>query len=1037
MHPSTPIANPPSGRRVGFLGALLTQTLLLGVAATPAGAVSVEAHPFGIAKFTMQPTEARAVPHGPGIPGYGFANEPYSSTAAGAHPFALTSTLDFTTEEVGASHELTPTHDPKGIVFGLPPGLLANPLAVSRCQLAQAMSGDSCPTDSQVGMFVLHFGNKALLGPIVDLTPEAGQAAELGLETSLHVTFPLTGRIVRTPSGYGLALAGNGLPLLGLVGVETTLWGVPADAAHDPQRGLFCDATNVDQQWDCEGGGLPSGEAPTPFLTMPSDCAAGPQTATVWADSWEEAGRYVRAQSTLPGLTGCEQLPFSPEIEVQPDTLLADAPVGVSVSIKSPTAEGAAMPPTPPLREATITLPQGVSISPAVADGVQACEQTGPHGIDMPTGSNAQGEALDPREIGEGEEIGPNGEGQLAAGHCPEASTVGTAEALTPLLPNPIKGRVYLATPRCGGEGQHACTEQDAVDGDLYRLYVELGDRGEPHDEGVHVKVEGKVQANPATGQLTVHLLENPQLPLSQLRIELNGGPRALLDNPTTCGPAKTTSDMHPWSAPGTTPAPESLLEPGTPDATPSSFYDVTGCALTPALHPGVIAEMTTPRAAHFSAFTTTVTRNDREPNLTQIQLQTPPGLSAMLSSVPLCGEADANTGTCPEASGIGSSLVASGAGSHPYEMPGRIYLTTGHRGAPFGLSIVTDAAAGPLDLGRVVIRARIDINPQTAALTITSDPLPQIVLGVPLRLQRVTLNIDRPRFMFNPTNCVPQQITAAIAGARDASAEVSSAFSVGGCKSLTFRPTLKASTGARRSYTNGTSLDIRLAFPGSQRDTQANLAEVKIALPKHLPSRLTALQSSCSDTVFLADPSSCPRASVAGIARANTPMLPVELAGPVYFVSHGRGAFPSPIIVLQGDGVRLDMIGSTLVDKTGGASIAFRNLPDVPVVSLEAYLPKGPHSVLTANTNLCAPAKTITVEHEVTRRSHGHTVRRTVTMHERVAVSLRMPTELVAQNGAVIRQSTKIEVSGCAMDKATAPVRRRRKTGSAHAQMP
>lgn len=1015
----------PLGRVIlGYLGALLTEALLLCTSAGPAAASGGEANPFGIASFTMQPTETKEVPHGSGITGYGFVNSPYTFTQAGGHPFALTSTLEFTTEEIGEAHELTPTRDPKGMVFGLPPGLLANPLAVSRCQLAQAISGGSCPADSQVGVFVIHLGNRAILGPIVDLTPEAGQAAELGLETSFHMTFPLTGRIVRTTEGYGLALVGNGLPPLGVVGVETTLWGIPAAAVHDPQRGIFCTAANVDQQWSCEGGDLPSGEAPTPFLTMPSDCAAGPQAGAVWADSWEEPGRHVQAQSTLPGPTGCELLPFDPEIEVKPDTLLADAPVGVSVSIKSRTAEGAAAVSTPQLRDATVTLPQGVSISPSVADGLQACEQTGPQGIDMPTGLNAHGEPLEPGEVGEGEEVDPSGEGQLAPGHCPEASTVGTAEARMPLLPNPIKGRVYLATPRCGGPGQRACSEQDAVNGNLYRLYVELGDRDEPHDEGVHVKVEGRVQANPATGQLTVHLLENPQLPLSQLNIDLNGGPRALLDNPTTCGPARTTSDLQPWSAPGTTPAPESLLVPGTPDASPSSFYDVTGCAVTPTLHPGVVAGALTPQAGRFSAFTTTVTRSDREPDLAQIQLHTPPGLSAMLSSVPPCEEANANMGTCPEASGIGSSVVASGAGSHPYEMPGRMYLTSGYKGAPFGLSIVTNAAAGPLNLGKVVIRARIDIDPQTAALTITSDPLPRIVLGVPLRLQRVTLNIDRPHFMFNPTNCNAQRIAATIAGEPGATAQATSPFAVGGCKSLAFKPVLKATTSAHTSYTSGASLDIRLTFPHVERGDEANLAKVKIALPRHLPSRLTTLQNACPDTIFNTNPAACPKASVAGVARAQTPMLPVELRGPVYFVSHGRGAFPSPVVILQGDGVTLDLAGSTLVDGAGIASIAFHSTPDVPVETLEVYLPKGPHSLLTANTNLCALAKKSTVKHRVTRHAHRHTVRRTV--RQQMPASLLMPTELVAQNGAVIHQSTKIDVSGCTVAGAKTATRHR-----------
>jgi hypothetical protein len=990
---------------------LVGAAVLLCCSTASTAAAGIQATPFGIAKFTMQTTQAREVPSGPGIPGYGFVNEPYAFTQAGGHPDALTSTLEFAREEVGEAHVVVPTRDPKGMVIDLPPGMSADPLAVSRCPLAQAMSGESCPVDSQIGVFVLRFGGKALLGPIVDLTPEAGQAAELGLETSFHITFPLNGRVVYRPGGYRLTLVGNGLPALAVVGVETTLWGVPAAAVHDPLRGLVCTAGDVNQQWNCEGGGVSSGEAPTPFLTMPSNCTAGPLTGSVSADSWEEPGRYARARSTLPGMTGCEQLPFNPEITVSPDTLLADEPVSMDVSIKVHQSEYVRAVATPQLRDATVTLPPGVSISPGVADGLQACQPTGPQGIDMPTGLNALGEPLEPDEVGEGEDIGPDEQPRLAPGHCPEASNIGTAEALTPLLASPIKGRVYLAAPGCGGAGQASCTEEDALDGNLYRLYVELGGRGDPHDDGVILKVQGEVQASSATGQLTVKLIENPQLPLSQLTIDLNGGPRALLDNPPTCGPARTTSDLEPWSAPGTTPAPESLLVPGTPDAAPSSYYYVAGCAGTPNLHPGMLAGALMPQAGALSAFTFTLTRSDREPYLSQIQLHTPPGLSAMLSSVPLCEEALANTGKCPEASRIGSTLVASGAGSHPFEMPGRLYLTAGYEGAPFGLSIVTDAVAGPLNLGRIVIRARIDLDSQTAALTITSDPLPQIVLGVPLRLQRVTLNIDRPGFMLNPTNCNPQHVIANIAGTQGAIAEVSNSFALTGCKSLVFKPSLKASTGAHTRYANGASLDLRLSFPNVAPGTEANLAQIKITLPRRLPSRLTTLQSACPDTTFNADPAACPKASIVGLARAQTPVLPVELTGPVYFVSHGHDVFPSPALILQGGGVQLRLTGTTVIDNAGIATVTFDALPDVPIGRLELYLPQGPHSVLAAATSLCAPARIAVVK----RSRERHTVHSMVKVRRRLPSALSMPTELIAQNGAVVRQNTKVEVSGCA----------------------
>jgi hypothetical protein len=990
------------------LGALaLTCAAFASASIVPPGAAAAARTPYGITGFSMQTTQAEPVPSG-----YGFANEPYPFTQAGGHPDGLTSTIEFASEERSEGH-LVPVQAPKDMVIELPPGFSANPLAVARCPRAQAIVSANCPTDSQVGTFVLRYGgDQALLGPIVDIVAQAGEPAELGLEIAGKIAFPLTGHIVRTPAGYGLSLRGTGLPLLEVTTVETTLWGVPSETSHDPLRGLSCSAVAVQQQWICEGGEIKDGEPAVPFLTMPSDCSAGTQTAVAWSDSWEEPSRYVSAQAQLPAVSGCELLPFNSEVEVQPDTQLADEPVGVSAVIAAAQNRGG-LTSTPPLRSARVTLAQGISISPAVANGLRACAREGPEGIDIPTGLNAAGAALGPQEVGEGEELGPGGEPQLAPGHCPPASTVGTVEALSPLLASPIKGRVYLATPGCGGAGQAPCGPADAVDGNLYRLYVELG--GEAGEEGVDVKLEAHVQANPVTGQLSLVLMESPQLTLSKLSIALSGGPSALLDNPASCGPAQSTADLQAWSAPGTTPPPESLLVPGTADVSPSSSYQVTGCPATPSLHPGFLAGTVTPQAGAFSAFTFTVTRGDREPYLSQIQMQAPPGLSAMLASVPLCPEALARSGSCPEASLIGHTLIASGAGSHPLEMPGRIYLSSGYGGAPFGLSIVTEAVAGPLNLGRVVIRARVDVNPQTAAIAITSEPLPQILLGIPLRLRKMTLDIDRPGFIFNPTDCNALQVRATVTDTLGASAQASNPFAAAGCNGLAFQPKLSASTNSHASYASGASLDVKFAFPHTEQGSEANLAQVKLTLPEQLASRLGALQGACPNATFQADPAACPKTSVLGIARARTPALPGELAGPLYLVSHGHEAFPSLAVVLQDDGVSLALTGSTAIGKSGLASISFDALPDMPLESLELYLPKGGHSLLSASGNLCALGKTVTTKRNALVLVNGRAVRRAVKVRKRVRASLSMPTELLAQNGAVVRQSTKIAVSGCA----------------------
>ena len=958
--------------------------------------------PFGIAKFTLVPTEETTeIQIGSDVQ---FVNQPYKVpfTQAGGHPWALTTDLEFATEEVtGEFGEKlrVPTREPKDVVVSLPPGLLGNPMAVPRCSLTQVTnSATQCPADTQIGFYRLHqFGGKELLAPIVNVVPEAGQSAEFALENTVKIDTPLlVARLVRTSEGYGFQVVSNAIPLIAVSFVETTFWGVPAAPSHLQMRGRICRRSQSSGPLTCEGGYQSSGISQVPFLTMPANCSAGPEMATVRADSWDQPGKvvegkysgYMEAHATIPAATGCNLLQFGPEISVTPETNVADEPTGLGVDLSVPLSETPESSATPQLKNSVLTLPEGVSVSPGVVDGIQACNEFGPEGIDI-TGP-------------ESEEVGPNGQLQLAAGHCPNASTVGTAEAITPFLPEPIKGHVYLARPGCGAPGQSPCTEQDALDGNLYRLYLELGGTGELAQTGVHFKVPLETEANPTTGQLTTVAVGTPQAPFSELKIHLNGGPRAALDTPASCGLAQTTADFTPWSAPGVTP--EGLLTPGTPDATPSSFFKVEGCSNPEALSPGFVAGTVTPNAGKFSAFTLNLSRQDREQYIKGIQLHTPPGLLAKLSSVPLCPEAQANDpsayGECT-ASKIGTTRVASGAGSHPFEIEGNVYLTGPHDGAPFGLSIVTHAVAGPFNLGLVVVRARIDIDPQDSTAKITTDEtgpyaIPQIIFGVPLRLQRITVNIDRPGFMFNPTSCRAQQITASISGSQGGVARVTSPFAVGACKSLSFKPKFTVSTNGHTNRRNGASLDAKVSYPKGAMGIDANIARVRVSLPRQLPSRLTTLQKACLAATFAADPAACPKASIVGIARSTTPLLSAPLSGPVYFVSHGGEAFPNLVVVLEGQGVRVDLVGDTFINKAGITSSTFNAVPDVPVNSFELYLPQGRFSALAATSNLC-----------------------------RAGTKLEMPTEFVAQSGLVLKQDTKIGVTGCAKPRAAQPIRR------------
>jgi hypothetical protein len=386
-----------------------------------------------------------------------------------------------------------------------------------------------------------------------------------------------------------------------------------------------------------------------------------------------------------------------------------------------------------------------------------------------------------------------------------------------------------------------------------------------------------------------------------------------------------------------------------------------------------------------------------------------PPGLLADLKNVALCPEPQASLGQCPQASAIGTTTVGAGPGEDPLYLPALgqpangVYLTGPYAGAPFGLSIVVPAIAGPFDLGNIVMRARIEVDPRTAQLTISSDPLPLIWAGIPLGIRTVNVNIDRADFIFNPTDCAPLMVAGTISsaggmgGVSITNAAVSSPFQAANCEQLPFEPKLTALTEAKTSKQDGAYLHVKIVS-GPTHPGQANIAKLKLDLPKQLSARQATLQQACTSAVFEPDPAACPAASVVGRATVVTPLLAGALTGPAYLVSHGGVAFPDVEIVLQGEGVTLELDGQTNIAK-GVISSAFRSLPDAPISTFDLVLQNGPHSLLAADL----PA-----------RAKGSLCSQT----------LSMPTAITAQNGAVIKQSTKIPVFACPRPKHPKPKR-------------
>ncbi|HWX45040.1 MAG TPA: hypothetical protein VNY52_06930 [Solirubrobacteraceae bacterium] len=894
-------------------------------------AVGEAATLFGVELFEEAPEGVGGVP----------------DTQAGSHPFQLTTTLDLNQHlEEGSAQ--TPALA-KDLRFYLPAGLVGNPNAVPQCTTGE-FSREACPGDTALGVADTTVLIPGLLPqavtvpvPLFNLVPQTGEPARFGF---MAFTVPvILDTSVRTGGDYGVVVTVHNISQSAdFIADQVTFWGSPGDPRHNDARGWNCLAGGFFGKGPCE----PLSESShQPFLTLPTSCTT-PWAPTIAADSWAEPavqetrGYSLHDQYGHPlGLSGCNRLTFEPSILVAPDGQAGSTPTGLTVGIHVPQTAG--LNPTgdaqATVKNTTVALPAGVSLNPAAADGLQSCSMG---------------------------QVGLESAGPIT---CPEASKVGTVEIHTPLLPDPLTGAAYLAA-------------QDANPfGSLVALYLVAEDA----KAGVLVKLAGEVKPDPVTGQLVSTFKETPQLPFEDLSLHFFGGSRAPLGTPALCGGYTTTASIEPWS--GTEPVDSS-----------SGFQIASGpngapCSSPLPFAPALTGGTTSIQAGGFSPFTLTMSREDGQQNLQSIQLKMPPGLLGTLSTVKLCGEPQADAGTCGPESLIGHTIVSVGLGGNPYSVTGgEVFITGPYRGAPYGLSIVNPAKAGPFDLGKVIVRAKIEVDPTTAQLTITTDPsgpyaVPHILDGIPLEIKHINVSIDRPDFTFNPTNCSPLAITGSLGSSEGSSSALSVPFQITNCAVLAFKPKLTASTSGKASRLDGASLTVKLGYPAGPYD--ANIARVKVELPKALPSRLPTLQKACTAATFEANPADCPAASIIGHATASTPVIPIPLTGPAYFVSHGGEAFPSLVIVLQGYGARVDLVGSTFISKAGVTSSTFKTIPDVPVGTFELTLPQGPFSALAANVNLC--------------RS-----------------SLAMPTEFVGQNGVVLQQSTKIAVTGCAKTKKT-----------------
>jgi hypothetical protein len=905
-----------------------------------------------------------------------------STTQAGAHP-DLTTTL-----KLKQNSEGYPFAGTKNVSVGLPPGLIGDPTGFPTCPVAPFVASATfpnppCATDTQVGVvnIGLNVGCEncdfVLPEPLYNLPATESSPARLGF---IAVVVPVVINFkLRSDGDYGLTAEALGATdLFPVFSVQTITWGVPADPSHDSLRMTPNEASNCGFICEVPGGTRPSGLPPRPFMTNPTSCEPN-QHVEFATTSYALPGQTFTALAPFPQMTGCERVPFEPTISLQPTTKSADSPSGLDVDLTQ--SQGGlnhtnTLAPAD-LRKTVVALPEGMTINPSAADGLDACSEA---------------------------QIGLTSDNPIrfdtSAPSCPDGSKVGTAEINTPLLPAPLHGALYLA---------------DQNDNPFHTL---LSGYLVAEGQGVIIKLAGRFDLNPTTGQIVATFDENPQQPFTDLKLHFNGGSRGVLTTPARCGTYASESQLTPWS--GT--APVSVSSPFTID------QDCASGGFAPQLNAGV----NNPAAGASPAFVFQLTRSDGQQNVAKIDATLPPGLLANLASVPLCPEALAASGNCPASSQVGSTTVGIGSGPTPVYVPqhGRaptaVYLAGPYKGAPYSLVIRVPAQAGPFDLGVVTVRAGIYVDPTTAQASVKSDPLPQILQGIPLSYRDIRVTIDRPGFMLNPTSCEPMAIAATATSAGGLTAALSSRFQAGGCQALPFKPTFSATTEGNGNF-HGASLDVKI----TQKPGEAAIHKVDTQLPLALPSRLVTLQKACTEGQFAADPRGCPAGSLVGTASASTPILSTPLTGRAYLVSHGSAAFPDLDIVLQGSGITIDLVGNTDIKK-GITYSRFETVPDAPISSFELKLPGGPGAVLAATKNLCAPTTTVTVSKKVTKRVHGRLRRLTVRVKKSVPEALLMPTTITGQNGATVTQATKIGVTGCAKPRAKArKVRRPRKRHS------
>jgi hypothetical protein len=850
--------------------------------------------------FLEEQTSATALNRGGGV-----------ELRAGAHPYSYTVHFELEADSEG----LPVGGEMRNVIVQTPPGFVGNPEAIPTCPRQSYEGGKpSCLPSTQIGVLEANVsGIGKAFGPIYNITPPPGAPTQFGFTSDAFATL-LTSSVL-PESGYAISIATPNLPVP-VTSVTATIWGTPSDPKHTPER--------VDE--------LPSEEEKQakPFLTLPTSCQA-PPVLTISADTLQEPGNYESIEVPMEyegeevALSGCDAVPFKPTVSSAPSAAPAAGSasgLGFELQLKNDGLTEGEISETEPVKT-EVTLPAGMTANPAAAGGLGAC-------------SEEQFKAA-----------------SLTNPGCPDAAKLGTLFARTPLLKEPIEGSVYLATPHQNRFGS------------LLALYIVAA----APERGVLIKQAGEVHADPTTGQLTTTFDGLPPVPYSSFAVRLREGPRAPLITPRTCGTYTTTARLYTYAVPG------ELIEKTAP-FTITTAARGGPCAPSEAQlphNPTLVAGTTVPLAANYAPFLFKVSREDGEQLFSSLTASPPKGLLGKLKGVPYCSEAaiaqaqgrsfegagalEAMAPSCPAASQVGIVNAGAGAGSSPYYVQGKAYLAGPYKGAPLSLVIITPAIAGPFDLGVVTVRAAIQVNETSGQITVRSDPLPTILQGIPLEIRSASVQVDRPEFSLNPTNCEPLQSTGVLTSTTGALASLKAPFQVGGCRNLPFSPKIQMSLSGATTRAKHPAFKAVL----TQAKGQANLKKLSLTLPPTEFVDPNHVANPCTRPQFAEH--KCPSSSVLGKVKAFTPLLDKPLEGPIYFRANGgERELPDAVADLNGQ-VHLVSVGFVdALHHKGSEESRIRTtiatVPDAPIQKVIIELKGGKkHGLLVNSANICKSA--------------------------------------------------------------------------------